>query len=126
MIDLSLPSILALLLAAFFLVGAAVNAIGPSQIRADYARWGYPDGFRFFTAVLELTTAALLFLPAYRTIGVMLGAVVMTGALLTLLRNKEVRHAIAPTVVIILLLALYALSYDCLHNANSDAPLRTQ
>lgn len=110
MIDLSLPGILAVLLAAFFLVGAAVNAIGPAQIRADYARWGYPGWFRLLTAVLELATAVLLFLPAPRGIGVTLGAAVMAGALLTLLRHKELRHAIAPAVVIILLIALYALS----------------
>lgn len=110
MIDLSPPGILALLLAAFFLVGAAVNAIGPSQIRADYARWGYPGWFRLLTAALELATAVLLFPPALRAIGITLGVAVMAGALLTLLRHKEPRHAIAPTVVIILLLALYALS----------------
>lgn len=110
MIDLSLPGILALLLALFFLAGAVANLIGPAQIRADYARWGYPKGFRFVTAVLELTTAVLLALPAYRHLGLILGGLIMIAALITLLRHKEKRHALAPAGVLVALIALYALS----------------
>ncbi|OCX66354.1 hypothetical protein BFP70_05670 [Thioclava sp. SK-1] len=110
MIDLSPPGILALLLAAFFLIGAAGNAIGPGPVRADYARWGFPSWFRHVTAALELATALLLVLIEQRLFGIALGGAVMAGALLTLIQHQEFRHAIAPAVVIALLLALWVMT----------------
>jgi len=59
-IEFSWKSILAYLLAAFFLVGAIGNTFVSEEIAADYARWGYPDGFHFVTAAFELGVAGLL------------------------------------------------------------------
>ena len=52
--------ILAWILAAFFVFGAAVNISAPESVAADYQRWGYPDWFHFATGGLELATAVLL------------------------------------------------------------------
>lgn len=95
--------ILAWVLAAFFVVGAIGNWIAPANVRAEYARWGYPDWFHYVTAVLELLVAALLLFASTRFWGIGLGAAIMLAAIATLLIHKEYRHALLPTTVLLFL-----------------------
>ncbi|MFA5629962.1 MAG: DoxX family protein [Porticoccaceae bacterium] len=98
---LSWKAVLAYLLAAFFLVGGIGNIFVSEQIAADYARWGYPDGFHYLTGILELAAAILLvFSVPLRLWGAALGAVVMVAALATLLLHGEYAHAVAPLAVL--------------------------
>jgi len=99
-IEFSWKSILAYLLAAFFLVGAIGNTFVSEEIAADYARWGYPDGFHFVTAAFELGVAGLLPFKRTRLWGACLGIWVMLGAAATVIANGEFTHAIAPLVVL--------------------------
>jgi len=95
-------------LVAFFLVGAVGNIAAPEPIAAEYARWGYPDWFHHVTGLLELAAAPLLARQVTRRNGAMLAALVMVGALFTLLANGDFDHASAPVTVLVALgLCLY-------------------
>lgn len=88
------------ILAAFLLFGSGLNAVGPRPIRADYVRWGYPRGFRFVTAGLELAAAILLVVPAFQLAGALLGASIMTAAVATTLKHGEPARAVAPALTL--------------------------
>ncbi|WP_433933623.1 DoxX family protein [Brevundimonas diminuta] len=108
----SLPviaSMLAWLLAAFFLFGAYGNAF-ISEENAAYAAWGYPDWFHYVTAILELAAGLLLIRAISRPYGAGLGALVMAAASLTTLLNADYDHAVAPGIVLFVSLAVLALS----------------
>lgn len=99
MFELTIANGLAWALAAFFVVGAIGNWIAPPTIRADYSRWGYPSWFHYFTAIMEMAAAVMLFMPDWRIAGAIVGTAVMLAALATVLRHREFTHAIAPSVV---------------------------
>ncbi|AIG05024.1 Uncharacterised protein [Pseudomonas fluorescens] len=108
-------ALLALILAAFFLVGAVGNIFVSEQIAADYARWGYPDWFHVLTGLLELLAAALLLLKPLRFLGGLVGASIMIAASATVLLHGEYLHSIAPLVVLII-----AVSVAWLHRPQRD------
>ncbi len=89
-------------LAAFFLLGGTLNIFAGPEIRADYARWGYPDWFPYVTGLLEWSTAVLLALPRTRLAGSLLGTGVMAAAAATVLLHGEWSHAIPPLAVLAL------------------------
>lgn len=79
--------------------GGGVNLAGPAGIRAAYARWGYPAGFRFVTAMLEALSATLVLIEETRPWGLMLAAAIMFAAIATLVRAREYLHAL-PAIAI--------------------------
>jgi hypothetical protein len=96
---------LLLAMALIFLAGALGNIIGIGSIPDDYRRWGYPAGFRYVTGALELM-AAFLMTRRYggpRTLGLLLGCGIMAAALATLLIHGEVTHALAPALILVVL-----------------------
>ncbi|HEY2532177.1 MAG TPA: DoxX family protein [Xanthobacteraceae bacterium] len=93
-----------LLVAAFF--GAGVfNAIGTQATKSDYARWGYPSWWNLVTGGLEILSAFLIAVPASRSVGLALGAVIIAAAVLTVLRHRDFSH-LAPLSVFVALIAL--------------------
>jgi multisubunit Na+/H+ antiporter MnhB subunit len=93
-----------LLVAAFF--GAGVfNAIGTPATKSSFVRWGYPEWWCHLTGGLEIVAAVLIALPGSRTVGLVLGAVIIAAAVLTVLRRREFAH-LAPLSVFAALLAL--------------------
>ena len=95
-----------LLVAAF--VGAGLfNAIGTRATQDDFARWGYPPWWCRVTGGLEIVSAALIALPASHGAGSALGAVIITVAIVTVLRRREFSHG-APLGVFAALLVLAA------------------
>ena len=74
MSKISWRQVLALALAAFFVVGSLSNIFAPPSIYEEYLRWGYPRWFHFVTGSLELTTAVLLARAQTRLWGSALGA----------------------------------------------------
>lgn len=88
------------LLAAFFAFGAYNNAFASALTLHSYETWGYPSFFNYVTASLELITAILLILPRYRLAGSALGALVMIGAIGTLVMNGSAAHALTAVVVL--------------------------
>jgi hypothetical protein len=68
------------------------NAIGTPGTQSDFARWGYPRWWSFFTGGLEITSAVLIALPASRIVGLALGAVIIAAAVMTVLRHRDLSH----------------------------------
>jgi hypothetical protein len=102
--NISWRSVLALALAAFFVVGSMTNIFALGSIYEEYLRWGYPTWFHFVTGSLELTTAVLLARERTRPLGCALGGAIMLAALATVMLRGEYGHGVAPIVVAVLTL----------------------
>ena len=98
--------VLALALAAFFVVGSLSNIFAPGSIYQEYLKWGYPSWFHFVTGSLELTAAVLLAWERTRLLGSALGCTVMLAALATVTLHGEYGHGVAPIVVATLTLVV--------------------
>jgi DoxX-like family len=97
-----------LLVAGFFGAGL-FNAIGTPGTQSDFARWGYPRWWGFFTGGLEIISAVLIALPASRIVGLALGAVIIAAAVVTVIRHRDFPHLV-PLSVFVALIALAAIS----------------
>ncbi|HEU0149055.1 MAG TPA: DoxX family protein [Bradyrhizobium sp.] len=93
------------LLVAGFLGAGLFDAIGTSGTQSDFARWGFPPWWGMFTGGLEIVTACLIALPVSRIVGLVLGAVILSAAVLTVLRHRDFSHLV-PLSVFVILIAL--------------------
>lgn len=93
---------LRVLLAAFFALLAVRNLRGDAAMAADFARWGYSDAFRVATALLQITGAVLLIVPATSFYGAALLGAIMVGAIATHLAHDPPAAAVSPLVVLVL------------------------
>ena len=93
-----------LVVAAFFAAGV-FNALGTRSNKSNFIRWGYPQWWCHLTGGLEMLTAVLVALPGSRVAGLILGAIVVAAAVLTVLRHRDFVHLV-PLVVFAALLAL--------------------
>nr|WP_321983686.1 DoxX family protein [uncultured Lichenicoccus sp.] len=83
------------------------NAIGTSATQSGFVRWGYPAWWCRLTGGLEMVCALLIALPATRAAGLLLGAIIVAAAILTVLRCREFAHLL-PLGAFVALLALAA------------------
>jgi hypothetical protein len=95
----SLELILATIVAVLFAVAGVVNLARPGAVKRDFARWGYPVWFQLLCGALELLSAALLLGQQTRVLGLTLAGAIMTGALFTLVRNREPFRHVAPALI---------------------------
>lgn len=93
------------LLVAFFIGDGVVSAIGPAPMRASFVNWGYPSWWHLVNAAVCLAAGLLLFFPATRPFGFMLGALECFAVFATLIRHGEFSH-LPPAVVLFALLVL--------------------
>ncbi|UDL94373.1 DoxX family protein [Lichenihabitans sp. PAMC28606] len=97
------------LVAAFF--GAGIfNAIGTPGTQSDFARWGYPRGWNWLTGGLEMIVAVLIARPGSRDVGLVLGAVIIVAAVLTVFRHRDFSHLLPLSVFGVLLAVAVTLS----------------
>ena len=92
-------------------VGAAYQKF-TGKVAADWARWGYPRYVMYATGLDELVAVALLWWPGLTFVGVGLMAMILMGALVTLVRRRETAsHVALPALTLVMSLAILYLSY---------------
>ncbi len=96
------------LVAGFFGAGL-FNAIGTPATQSSFVQWGYPPWWCRLTGGLEIASAVLIALPVSRGAGLMLGAVIVAAAILTVLHHRGFAHLV-PLSVFVALLALAGIS----------------
>jgi len=100
-----LHTVLLWLLVVAFLGAGLFNAIGTTGTKSDFVRWGYPAWWCRVTGGLEMLTAVLIALPAARLVGVILGALIVVVAAVTVVRHRDLSH-LAPLGLFAALLVL--------------------
>src|ERR1700761_3628164 len=80
------------LLVAAFASAGVFNAIATPTTRSNFIRWGYPAWWCRLTGGLEISAAILVAMPATRVAGLILCAVILAAAALTILRHREFSH----------------------------------
>ena len=104
MFDPSLSMILAFVITGIFAASGLVHLAGPGFVHRAYERWGFPADFHRVTAVIELLTAAFLAEPTTRLWGVILAAMVIFVAVVTLLQNRQYAWSVPGIVLLIALI----------------------
>jgi len=95
-----------LIIAFAFLSAAIVNLAGPQVIRAEFAKWGYPDWLRVTVSAVELGGAILLCITRTQWLGALMLLVVTLGILVSFTRSKEWMRMQYPFVLFLLLAAI--------------------
>ncbi len=97
------------LLVAGFVGAGLFNAVGTPATQRDFVRWGYPSWWCRVTGALEVVSAVLIAVPVSREAGLVLGAVIVAAAVLTVLLHRGFSHLV-PLSVFVALLALAEIS----------------
>ena len=74
-------TLLRFLLIAFFVIMSTKNLLGDQQMAQDFARWGFPNWLRIFTAIGQISAALLLLHPRTSFYGGVVLTCILTGAL---------------------------------------------
>lgn len=89
MIDSSVSTWFALIIAGMFAASAAAHLLGPRFILKAYERWNFPPKSHRVIGIVELLAAAFLAAPITRIWGVALAGLVAFIAVVTLLNNRQ-------------------------------------
>ncbi len=94
-----------------FVAAAVLKFTGKNA--ADWERWGYSRQFMYATGVAEIASVVLLWWPGLQFVGAVLMALVLLGALVTLVRHHEsASHITLPALTLAAVLAIMVLSYS--------------
>lgn len=104
-----MPEILILLIKAiiaFVMISGFVMNCFTFKAKEEFVRLGYPGWFRHVTGVLEAIVGVAIFLPRWDVPALLLGAVIMLAAVISLARFREWLHGLPALVVMILCVVL--------------------
>jgi uncharacterized membrane protein len=96
-------SLLAAGLAVVFWVIGVVHLVGPRFLRDAFEKWNYGTLVRLVTGTLEVMAALMLAHPELRGWGIALAALIMFGAVITLLKHEQYLCAV-PSIALMLAL----------------------
>ena len=82
-------SVLAQTLAVVFWVIGFIHLLGPRFLRNAFEKWNYGTQVRLVTGALEIMAALMLAHPDLRGWGIALAALIMFGAVITLLSHEQ-------------------------------------
>lgn len=106
----SLVLVLKIVVTLVFVAAAVLKFTGKNA--PDWERWGYSRQFMYATAVAEIAGVALLWWPGLQFVGAVLMALVLLGALATLVRHHEsASHIALPALTLAAVLAILVLSF---------------
>jgi hypothetical protein len=92
------------LLGLVYTFTGGAKLVGAEQMKDDFDRFGYSDGFRLFTGLMEVSAAGLILVgfawPAYAAWGALLVLCVMAGAIWTHLRAGDALTQTIPPLVL--------------------------
>lgn len=98
--------ILEVLLGAMFLMAGLGKFAAKQQVEA-FKHYGYPQGFRVFTGIVEVIGAAGMVLgiwyPVIATLAGLWIAIIMVGAVITHVRVKDPAKAMSMSVLVLIL-----------------------
>jgi uncharacterized membrane protein YphA (DoxX/SURF4 family) len=96
--------ILKLLISAIFVIAAVQKFTG--KVAPNWDRWGYSRRFMYAIGVAEVVALALFWSPGLERVGAAGLALVLLGALATLIRSREgVAHVALSLFTLLLVLA---------------------
>jgi hypothetical protein len=103
--------VLTLVTAVAFASAGVVNALNAGGAEQNFRAWGYPPGWRWVTAAMELAGAAALLDARTRPLGLAVLGLVIGAAIVTLLRHRGgLAHLVPATGFGALLIATILLT----------------
>jgi putative oxidoreductase len=90
-------------LAMAFLAAGGTKVVGMAPHPANFARWGFPAFVMYAVGAYEVVGAILLLAPRFATAGALLLIANMVGAVMTRVHSSELREAVPPIVLMVLL-----------------------
>ncbi len=112
---ISYPFLIVWAIGAILSVAGIVNIAGPRRLREVYARWEFPSRFYLVVGAVEVTAAAFLAIPEWRSWGIALAAFIIFGTVITLFNHRRYMSAVPG---VILMLALVPASFAVPHEAH--------
>jgi DoxX-like family len=123
---ISVPFVIAWAIGAILSVDGFVNIAGPRMLREAYARWEFPTRFYLVVGILEVTAAAFLAIPEWRSWGIALAAFIIFGTVVTLLNHRCYMLAVPGIILMVALVpASCAVPHEShqLHYVNTLSPV---
>jgi DoxX-like protein len=77
------------LLVAALLGAGLLTLIGRKNWRETYARWSYPEGYRYATGIIYVGAAILIAGPTFRMLGVGLASMMLFLFIVTLIDHQK-------------------------------------
>jgi len=89
-------------LALFFILMGVPKVLGQGGWIPRFERWGYPEWFPAVVGLGEIAGAILLMIPSFATLGAVVLATIMVGAVGTHLWYGELPRIVPPIVLLLL------------------------
>jgi len=122
---ISYPYFIVWAIGAILSVAGIVHIAAPRRLRDAYERWEFPARFYLVVGVLDVTAAAFLALPEWRSWGIALAAFIIFGTVITLVKHSRYMFAVPGVILMVALVpASFAVPHEGhqLHYVNMLSP----